>query len=95
MTSWQVYILKCSDGTLYTGVTTDIEQRIGTHNRGKGSRYTRGRRPVVLLWSEKADSKGKALHREAQIKKWSRTKKLELIKALTPSHLILDTTSRH
>lgn len=75
-----VYILKCSDGTLYTGITNDIEQRIVAHNTSKnGAKYTASRRPVTLQYSETYETKSLALKREAQIKKFTREKKLILI----------------
>lgn len=73
-----VYILKCADGTLYTGWTTSLDKRVGMHNRGKGSKYTRSRLPVELLYREECDSKEEALKREREIKAFSRTVKMEL-----------------
>ena len=80
MSRWFVYIIKCSDGSLYTGITTDLEKREKRHNQGKGSNYTRARRPVVLLYSEQSASRAVASRREFQIKGWCRKKKLNLIK---------------
>lgn len=77
---YHVYILKCFDGTLYTGSTNDIEKRIVAHNAGKGAKYTRGRTPVALKYSESFETKGEALKREAEIKHLSRKDKLELTK---------------
>ena len=74
-----VYILKCSDGTFYTGWTTDIEARVNTHNSGSGAKYTRGRRPVRLVYYEELPDRSAALKREAAIKRLPRNKKLELI----------------
>lgn len=74
-----VYILKCSDGTFYTGWTTDLEARVNTHNSGRGARYTRGRLPVSLVYYEELPDRSAALKREAAIKKLSRDKKAELI----------------
>ncbi|KGM96190.1 endonuclease containing a URI domain protein [Clostridium novyi A str. 4552] len=74
------YILECSDGTLYTGWTMDINKRVKTHNNGKGAKYTRARIPVVLKYYEKFDTKKEAMKREYEIKKFTRQKKLELIK---------------
>ncbi len=74
-----VYILRCSDGTLYTGWTTDLEARINTHNSGSGAKYTRSRRPVSLAYYEEVSDRTAALKREAAIKKLPRSKKLELI----------------
>jgi len=73
------YIVRCSDGTLYCGYTNDLTKRVETHNRGKGSKYTRRRTPVTLIYSEEFKTKSKALKREHQIKKLSRKEKLELI----------------
>jgi len=78
---WQVYILRCADNSLYTGVTNDIEARLLAHNNGAGARYTRGRLPVRLLYSEPAAGRSEAQKREAAIKKLSRDKKQALISA--------------
>lgn len=75
---YYVYILECRDGTLYVGSTNDIEKRLETHNNGKGAKYTRGRTPVVLKYSEVFKTKGEALKREAKLKKFSRAQKLLL-----------------
>ncbi len=76
-----VYILECSDKTLYTGWTGNMEKRIREHNNGKsGARYTRGRRPVRLVYFEACTTISEALKREAAIKKLSRAQKLQLIK---------------
>ena len=74
-----VYILKCADGTLYTGWTTDLERRLRAHNSGQGARYTRGRRPVRLVYSEEQPARSAAQKREAAIRRLSRTDKLKLI----------------
>lgn len=74
-----VYIVKCSDGTLYTGWTNDLERRLAAHNDGSGARYTRARRPVRLVYSEQCESKGQALSREVKIKRLDRAEKLKLI----------------
>lgn len=77
-----VYILKCTDNTLYTGSTNNLAQRIEHHNTSKvGAKYTRSRRPVILVYSEKFEDKSTALKRELAIKKLSRIQKLQLIKA--------------
>ncbi len=76
-----IYILKCSDETLYTGYTNNLEKRIEAHNAGKGAKYTRGRRPVKMIYSEKFRSKSKALKREWEIKKMERGEKLDLIRS--------------
>ncbi len=77
--SWKVYMLRCRDGTLYTGATNDLERRLATHNRGKGAAYTRARLPVTLVWSELAADRGAALRREAALKRLSRAEKLRLV----------------
>lgn len=81
---WNVYILQCSDGSLYTGVARDLQRRLMQHNGVLvgGSRYTRGRRPVELLWSDPAPDRGAAQRREASIKKLSRDEKLRLARAM-------------
>jgi putative endonuclease len=77
---WYVYVLKCADGSLYTGISTDVRTRLLRHNSGKGSKYTRARRPVGLIYYEIADSKSKALQREIQIKSFSIENKKKLIR---------------
>jgi putative endonuclease len=78
---YTVYILECSDKTLYTGYTTDLERRIKNHNTGKaGAKYTRSRRPVKLVYSQNFKTLSPALKREIAIKKLSRKEKLQLIK---------------
>jgi putative endonuclease len=79
--NWFVYILRCADGTLYTGITTDIERRIEQHNRGEGARYTASRRPVGLVYREPAPDRSSASSRESAIKKLGRQGKLELIRS--------------
>lgn len=74
-----VYILECGDGSLYTGWTTDIDDRIKTHNSGQGAKYTRSRLPVKLVYLEEVEDRSAALKREAAIKKLTREKKLKLI----------------
>ncbi len=78
---WFVYMLQCSDDSLYTGVTTDIDRRLAEHNESPlGSKYTRARRPVTLTWFEQCDSRSSATIREAEIKNLDRAQKLELIR---------------
>lgn len=79
---WYVYIVKCSDESLYTGITTDIKRRIIEHNTSNtsGAKSLRGKRPVELVYSESHDSQSAARKREAAIKQWSRVYKLNLIK---------------
>lgn len=74
-----VYILKCSDHTFYTGWTTDLDNRISTHNRGKGAKYTRARLPVQLIYYETFEDKSSAMKREYEIKHLSRKDKEDLI----------------
>ena len=74
------YIVRCADGTLYTGWTTDLEKRLHAHNHTKaGARYTHGKRPVELVYSESFPTKEQAMQREYQIKQMTRSRKLELI----------------
>jgi predicted GIY-YIG superfamily endonuclease len=80
MQSWFVYILRCSDATLYTGITKDLARRCRQHNDGKASRYTRCRLPVQIVYQESIPTQGLALRREAAIKALSRRQKLLLIK---------------
>lgn len=74
--SFYVYILRCSDGSLYVGHTADIEERLKTHNDGKGAKWTACRRPVTLLYSESVVDEPSAIRRELQIKRWTIAKKL-------------------
>jgi len=73
------YIVECSDGSYYTGWTTNPERRVHTHNLGKGARYTRNRRPVKLVYLEERPNRGSAMQREADIKRLGRTEKEQLI----------------
>lgn len=78
--SWYIYIIRCKDNRLYTGITKDLERRVKEHNSGYGCRFTKYRAPVELVHSEKASSRPGALKREAAIKRLTRKKKLELIR---------------
>ncbi len=78
---WMVYILKCSDGTFYTGISNNLKARLDKHNLGTGAKYTKPRRPVSLVYSEICFDKSSSLKREIQIKKLSRQKKMDLIDA--------------
>ncbi len=80
METWHVYILRCDDRTLYTGITKDLAKRVAVHQSGKGSKYTRGRLPVKMIYHERHRTKGKALRREAEIKKWNKDRKEELFR---------------
>lgn len=75
---YYVYILRCGDGTLYTGMTDDVERRVAVHNSGKGAKYTRGRLPVTVVYREEVPDKSAALRRELAIKKLTRAEKLAL-----------------
>lgn len=82
--AWTVYILRCGDGTLYTGCTNDLPRRLRAHQSGKGAKYTRSRPPVVLAYREEAPDKSAALRREIAIKRLTRREKLALIGGRTP-----------
>ena len=75
-----IYILQCSDKSLYTGYTTDITKRLEDHNNSKGSKYVRSRLPAKLVYHEKFKTKSEAMKREAEIKSWSRAEKLEFLR---------------
>ncbi len=75
---WFVYLLRCADGSLYCGITTDPERRLREHNSGRGARYTRGRRPVTLIYREHLSSRAEAARREAAVKRLRRSAKLAL-----------------
>ena len=74
-----VYLLRCSDGSLYCGWTNDLEHRLAAHNSGKGAKFTRSRRPVELVYWEECENKSSAMKREYEIKQLSRVEKLRLI----------------
>lgn len=75
---WTLYILECGDGTLYTGITDNLERRLHAHRTGKGAKYTRGRTPLTVRYLERCPDYSCALRREAQIKRLSRSEKLKL-----------------
>ena len=77
--TWKLYILRCGDGTLYTGITTDVEKRLEAHRTGKGAKYTRGRSPLELVYREDCGDHSTALKREIEIKKLTREEKEQLI----------------
>ena len=77
--TWYLYILRCGDGTLYTGITTDVEKRLAAHRAGKGAKYTRGRSPLELVYREELPDHSAALKREHEIKRLTRAEKEELI----------------
>lgn len=76
---WYLYILRCGDGSLYTGITNDVDRRLEMHRSGKGAKYTRGRGPLELTYQESCESYSHALKREHQVKRLTRQEKLELI----------------
>lgn len=82
MTRFFVYLLRCSDDTLYCGWTTDIDKRVAYHNMGKGAKYTYSRRPVKLVYSEEYSDKPSAMRREWYIKRMSRAEKLKLLETV-------------
>lgn len=81
------YIVRCADGSLYTGITTDLTRRVKQHNDGKGAAYTRLHGPVELVYAEIQPDRGTATKRESQMKRFPRSKKLQLIAELPPGKL--------
>ena len=77
--SWFVYMLRCGDGTLYTGITDDVQKRLAAHRAGKGAKYTRGRGPLELVYQEELPDKSDALKREYAIKRLRREEKEQLL----------------
>lgn len=77
---WILYILECKDGTLYTGITDDIERRLCTHSAGKGAKYTKGRGPFILRYAEECENHSTALRREIAVKKLRKEEKIALCK---------------
>jgi len=80
MKRWHVYILRCGDGSLYTGISTDVINRVAKHNAGKGAAYTRSHLPVTLVWSKPSKTPTAARKREAKIKSWSKQEKEDFLK---------------
>jgi putative endonuclease len=78
--AFQVYLARCNDGSLYAGITTDLERRMREHNTGRGAAYTRSRRPVTLVYQEPANDRSSALRREAALRRLRRGEKLALVK---------------
>ena len=76
---WYLYILRCKDNTLYTGITTRVDERLKAHSSGKGAKYTRGRDPLELVYQERCGSHSQALKRELSVKALSRDEKERLI----------------
>ena len=85
--TWKLYILRCGDGTLYTGITTDVARRFDEHSSGKGAKYTRGRGPLELVYREACGDHSTALKRELEIKALTREEKELLIKGATEEAL--------
>ena len=81
-----VYMVRCADGTLYTGYARDLDRRTKAHNAGRGAKYTACRRPVSLVYSERLKSRGAALKREYEIKQLARTEKEELVRGVSILH---------
>lgn len=79
--NWYLYIVKCSDDTLYTGISVDIPRRIAKHNSGKGAKYVRTRLPVTLVYSETFETHKEAILREIYIKSWPKKRKMALLSA--------------
>lgn len=78
---WELYILRCGDGTLYTGIARDVEKRLAAHRSGKGAKYTRGRGPLEIVYRERCVDHGEALRREYAVKQLTREEKERLIGA--------------
>ena len=76
---WNLYILRCKDGSLYTGITTDVEKRLEAHRSGKGAKYTRGRGPLELVYREQCEDHSHALKRELAVKSMTKEEKKKLI----------------
>lgn len=75
---WYLYILLCKDGSLYTGISNNLEKRFSEHKNGRGGRYTRSHKPIKLVYQEKLPTQSAALKRESEIKSWNKKRKLEL-----------------
>lgn len=76
---WYVYVLLCGDGSLYTGISNNLERRFSDHKNGKGGHFTRSHKPIRLVYSEKLPTKSEALKRESQIKSWTRENKIRTL----------------
>ena len=82
--TWKLYIIRCGDGTLYTGITVDVDHRFAMHQSGKGAKYTRGRGPLELVYIEECGTHTEALRREIAVKRLSRQEKMKLIENNKP-----------
>ena len=87
---WYLYILRCGDGSLYTGITTDVSRRLEAHRRGKGAKYTRGRGPLELVYQQLCGTHSDALRRELELKALSRTQKEALAETMITRENPLD-----
>jgi len=85
--NWQVYIILCSDDTLYTGITTDLQRRFAQHASGRGAKYFRGRKPLEMVYQEIGHTRSTATRRELEIKTLSRAEKLILISSMTVARI--------
>ena len=95
MKPWYLYVVCCSDSTLYTGITTDIKRRISQHNSGRGAKYTKGRGPVKLMHIRQYKNRSDASKAEAKFKKFKRTKKLQIIDNFALPGEIVELTGRY
>ena len=84
---WTVYMLRCRDGSFYTGCTNNLTRRLALHQNGKGAKYTRSRPPVTLAWYEETDGKSEALRREAAVKRLSHAEKVSMTESCNPAAL--------
>ena len=80
MPAWYLYVARCGDGSLYTGIATDPRERIKHHNAGRGSAYVRSKRPAVLVYAARCKDRSQALRKEMQVKSWTRQRKLAWLK---------------
>ncbi|OGZ62744.1 MAG: hypothetical protein A2639_02825 [Candidatus Staskawiczbacteria bacterium RIFCSPHIGHO2_01_FULL_34_27] len=84
MKKWFIYILECEDGSLYTGITINVEERFNKHRNGKGGKYTASHKPVKIVYTEIYNNRSKASKREIEIKGWTRDKKISILKLKMP-----------
>ena len=82
---WYLYILRCGDGTLYTGITTDVQRRLEAHRQGKGAKYTRGHTPLELVYREECGTHSEALKRELAVKRMPKAEKQRLMGNVSPT----------
>jgi putative endonuclease len=84
---WYLYLLRCADGSIYTGISNDVDARVREHNQGKGAKYTAQRRPVFLIYQEQHPDQSSVRRREEQIKRWGKKKKENLALGFPQLHL--------